>query len=504
MKTPTDNARGRLRRGCGRLLLQALSGALVWAASPGLGEQFWLAAVALAPLFLSLHGTRGWRAAAWGGLGGMLYIVPGKWSTFATAIATMGVSALAQVAYVLIFFALFALPFALFAWAWQRLSAYHDAAAASWLGGFGLTALILHVPTVFPYTPAVMLTGSPVLIQLADVGGEPLLLGLLLTLNIGLAQLIAERRLCWSSGVAVLVPLAVTLSYGAYSLPHWQGPAQPSLSVLTLQGQWPWRSGDGLLLRDRIGSRPLSLVELTRAGLAASPNCDLVIWPESARVPTLPDRTCARGATLAAELGVPILATCHVPHEQAQSFAARLYTPDGLAGEHRKSRLVPMYETRWREDTFSLQPGGGMQLLSAPDLPPLAPAICYEAHFRHDLRRSVADGAQWIAHMANFAVFRHIEIHHWDLAMTRLRAVETRRSILRSVNAGIAGVVQPSGEWEPAAAAGESAARCMPVPVQSGLSVYARHGDRLFWMLLLGFGAALTGPLVRRRLLRGP
>lgn len=489
------------------MLLQALSGALVWAASPGLGAQGWLAAVALVPLFLSLRGTRGWRAAAWGGLGGMCYIVPGKWATFATAIATMGVPAAAQLAYTLIFFALFALPFAIFAWAWQRLEAHHHAAVAPWLGGFGLAALILHLPTVFPYTPAVMLTRYPVLIQLAEVGGEPLLLALLLTLNLGLAQsfpqLMAHYRLRWPTAVGVILPLLLTLGYGAVVLPYWQGPALQSISVLTLQGHWPRQSGDGLLLRDRAGSRPLSLVELTRAGLAESPDCDLVVWPESPRVPTLPDRTCARGATLAAELGVPILATCHVPQGAAQSFAARLYAPTGIAGEHRKSRLVPMYETRWGGEESSLQPGSGMQLLSLPEGPPLAPAICYEAHFRHDLRQSVADGAQWIAHMANFAVFRHIEIHHWDLAMTRLRAVETRRSILRSVNAGVAGVVRPSGEWQPAAAAAESAARCLPVPVNGELTLYTWHGDRPFWMLLLGFAASLAWSGSRRRRRQG-
>lgn len=472
--------------------MQALSGALVWAASPGLGEQGWLAAVALVPFFLSLRGTHGWRAAVWGGVGGMLYIVPGKWSTFATAIAAMGVSKPVELVYVIAFFALFALPFAVFAWAWQRLGTHQGHAAAPWLGGFGLAALILHIPTVFPYTPAVMLTAYPVLIQLADVGGEALLLGLLLTLNIGVAQLVTRHRPRWQAGLAVVAPLTVTLGYGAVTLPQWESPSRDTISVLTLQGRWPWRSGDGLLLRDRARTRPLSLVELTRAGMAESPDCDLVIWPESPRVPTLPDRTCARGASLAAELGVPILATCHVEQGKGQSFAARLYTPEGIAGEHRKSRLVPMYETSWRQQDSSLQPGSRTQRLNPPDLPALAPAICYEAHFRHDLRRSATEGAEWIAHMANFAVFRHIEIHHWDLAMTRLRAVETRRSIVRSVNAAIAGVVLPSGEWLPVGAAGTSAARCMSVPVHSGLSLYVRHGDTLFWLLLLAlFGVAI-------------
>ena len=419
----------------------------------------------------------------------MLYIVPGKWSTFATAIAAMGVSAATGLVYVTVFFALFAVPFAAFAWAWQCLGARQCHAAAPWLGGFGLAVLILHSPSVFPYTPAVMLTAYPLLIQLAEIGGEGLVLGLLLTLNIGLAQLIGGSR---SRGhvAAVLVPLALTLAYGLVSLPKWESKSQHSVSVLTLQGRWPWQSSDALLLRDRARNRPLSVVELTRAGMAEAADCELVVWPESPRVAKLPDRSCQRAATLSRELRVPILATCHDRNERARTFAARLYTPEGLVGEHHKSRLVPMYETRWRPEATALQPGDGMQLLRPPGLPVLAPAICYEAHFRHDLRHSAAAGAQWIAHMANFAVFRHIEIHHWDLAMTRLRAVETRRSIVRSVNAAVAGVVLPSGRWLPAALAGESAARCLKVPTHAGLSPYVRFGDGPLWGLLVIFAGA--------------
>lgn len=473
-----------------RFLLQALSGALVWAASPGLGEQGWLAAVALVPFFLSLHGTRGWRAGAWGGIGGMLYIVPGKWSTFATAIGAMGVSAPLELAYVVGFFALFALPFAVFAGVWQGLGLRKAGIAAPWLGGFGLAALILLSPVVFPYTPAVMLTAYPVLIQLAELGGEPLVLGLLLTLNLGLAQLVIHRRLRWSTFVAVLAPLVATLAYGSVSLSQWQTRPQHSVSVLALQTHLPARSSDAVLLRDRANTRPLSLVELTRTGLDSTPGCDMVVWPESPRLDTLPDRSCARAATLSAELNIPILATCHNQPGQEGSFLARLYTSDGVAGVHPKSRLVPLYETGWHFGAGVPQSARGAQMLEPPGLPALTPAICYEAHFRHDLRRGAETGGEWIAHMANFAVFRHIEIHHWDLAMTRLRAVETRRAIVRSVNAGVAGVVLPSGHWQPAGKAGRSVAQCMSVPAHAGRSLYTRHGDTVFWLLLLAFAGA--------------
>lgn len=479
-------AAGAGRDALRRLGLQALTGALVWAASPGLGELYWLAGIALTPFLLSVHGLRPRPAAAWGLLGGWWYIVPGKWTTFANAIGAMSHGVVLEAASVVLFFLLFCLPFSALALLWSLAARWQRLALMPWAAGFGFAALIASLPTVFPYTPVAMISSVPLLIQLADLGGETLLLGLLLTVNFGFSRLLRMRRQgARAALVAILLPVFLVTAYGAWSLPHWQAVGTDSVSVLGLQAQWPNRSSDSLLLRDVARFRPLSAVELTRAGLAAQPQCELVVWPESSRVPSLPDRACARAAELSVEYATPILASCHDQDAQGRFFPVRLFTPQGLAGEHRKSRLVPVYEASLRRKPQDIQPGAGPDVLRAPGLPPLSPAICYEVHFRNDLRQAVKEGAQLFVHMANFSVFRSPRISRWDLAMTRLRAVETRRSVLRSVNAGVAGLVLPSGDWRSEVAPGKSGAACQTVPLHKQLTVFVRYGDSLFWTILV-------------------
>ena len=77
-----------MRAAASRLGLQSLSGILVWAATPGLGGHAVLASIAFVPLLLSLQSVRGWAAFGWGLFGGLIYIIPGKWTTFVNAAAT--------------------------------------------------------------------------------------------------------------------------------------------------------------------------------------------------------------------------------------------------------------------------------------------------------------------------------------------------------------------------------------------------------------------------------
>ncbi len=467
----------------GRFLLQALAGWLVWAATPGLGEQSYLAALALVPFFFSLSGLKPSAAMRYGVSGGLLYIIPGKWSTFATAIAAMNLDGWLQGGAVLLFFLSYCLPFVWFAGLWARFAVWQQRALMPWLGGFGFAALIVLSPSVFPYTPVVMISALPQWIQLADVGGEALLLGLLLTVNLAVFQLLwhaLHRQFRLASLVSLLLPLTVAWGYALWVLPSWQQTAPESVSILSLQAQWPRNSSDHLLLRDTARKRPLSAIELTRVGLQENPSCQMVVWPESARAPSLPDRACAAAADLAVEYQRAVLASCLDSDAQGRYFPARLFTAAGLLGEHRKSRLIPLYESPIQTGPEDLQPGSGPDVLKAPGLPALSPSICYEVHFRHDLRQATQNGAQVLVHMANFAVFRHPAISAWDLAMTRLRAVETRRAVVRSVNGGSAGMVLPTGEWLPTAPQGESGSRCFMAPVHSETSMYVRWGDRVF------------------------
>ena len=454
-----------------RLALQALSGALVWLATPGLGGVSAVAAVAFVPLLSSLAGLRGWRALAWGLLGGLFYIVPGKWATFANAAHAANQSLLPEFVLVLGFFLTYAAPFAAAAWlmsGWQRRGqpAALQSLLSPWVTGFGLAALILIVPALFPFTPVVLISADPRWIQLADLGGEPLLLGLLLTVNAGLATALRPgRHRATASLLAVGLPLAAAIAH-----PGWEAAADQgrdgSLDVLALQTYWPVGAGNRVVLSDRRDTAPRSAIELTRAGLRDAPQCQVVVWPE---IPAQPgrDQSCERAAALAAATGLTILTTCHETQPTGRRiFPARLYTGDGPVGEHRKSRLIPGFERRLFDSATDInpgiKPGAGPTLFTPAGRAPFAPSICYEIHFRDDLRRMTRQGAQWFAHMANFNVFRSPLISEWDLAMTRLRAVENRRAIVRAVNAGVAGMVLPSGAWVPAARPDGPAATCHP------------------------------------------
>ena len=467
-----------------RVALQGASAVLVAAATPGLGNLYWLAGVALTPFVLSLRGLRGPGAFAWGLTGGFAFTALGKWSTFTNAVATLGYTGASLTAAVALFFAVQAAPVGLFAAFWQGLGRWRPRMLGPWLGGFLLAACFLVVSTIFPYTPAVMLTGAPVLIQLAEIGGEPLVLGLLMTVNLGVAHALTTWRVDLTSMLAIALPVVVCIGYGVWALAGLRVPGDAGVAVLALESDWPRGADRRMLLRDSPRARPRSAIELTRHGMAANPDCQLIVWPESASRPAVPDRQCERGQRLSLELHRPLLASCHDEDDAGLFVAARLYAPFQETVQHRKSRLVRRYET----GLFAASDPAGetnLELLSTPVIAAFAPEICYEIHHSADLRRDVRAGAEFIVHTANFATFRSPKIAAWDLAMTQLRAVEIRRSIVRSVNGGAAGMVYASGNWTPGLSADGIGAVCHQVPVSATVTMNVRWGNRVFWSVFI-------------------
>ena len=91
-----------------------------------------------------------------------------------------------------------------------------------WLAGFGLAGLIVITPAMFPFTLAVLISDVSDLIQLADIGGEPLLLGLLMTGNVAVATALNHRKaLLAPAAIAMLLAVGLAPSYA-----HWGASAQ--------------------------------------------------------------------------------------------------------------------------------------------------------------------------------------------------------------------------------------------------------------------------------------
>lgn len=191
----------------------ALSGALVAASAPGVGGQSWLVWIAFLPWLASLSGLRPARAAFSGFAMGLAYIIPGRWETFAAAIGAAGPQGVERDLWTLLFFASYALPFAIYAaldrWLVSRAQALPPTARAL-LRASVLAGLVCGLWSPFPYTPAVAAVDFIGFAQWASVGGEPLLLTLLLWPGMLLAELIRARP-GWRESTRSMLPLLAVL-----------------------------------------------------------------------------------------------------------------------------------------------------------------------------------------------------------------------------------------------------------------------------------------------------
>ena len=75
-----------------------------------------------------------------------------------------------------------------------------------------------------------------------------------------------------------------------------------------------------------------------------------------------------------------------------------------------------------------------------------APIICYESIYGEFITDYVRKGAQFLAIITNDAWWGNTPGHRQLLSYARLRAIENRRSIVRSANTGISAIINTKGE----------------------------------------------------------
>jgi apolipoprotein N-acyltransferase len=120
--------------------------------------------------------------------------------------------------------------------------------------------------------------------------------------------------------------------------------------------------------------------------------------------------------------------------------------------------------------------------------------ICYEDSDPYLARQYVAaEPVDFLVNISNDGWFKGTEEHEQHLAVCRFRAVEARRSVVRSVNMGISAVIDPDGEAVVTAA----------VPLDTRAPPYALLGDWLPAACWAVAGVALAAGFVRRRVTGG-
>lgn len=186
--------------------------------------------------------------------------------------------------------------------------------------------------------------------------------------------------------------------------------------------------------------------------------------------------------------------------------SAVLLSPRGeFIGQYDKIQLVPFSEylplAGWLsslgplvKEISSFQAGERQVLLPAGE-GRLAVAICYEGVFPGLAREAAERGAGVLVVLSNDGWFGRSAAPAQLLTMTRLRAVETRRFLLRATNTGITVVVDPLGRIVAQAPPFERATMPARFSFRSEQSSYTRNGD---WFAALC--AVLAVGLLARKL----
>ena len=329
----------------------------------------------------------------------------------------------------------------------------------------------------FPWGRAAFSQTSGLLLPTASVVGVPGLSFLVALVGAGAASLVlaavAARTGSWSwrraaaAAAALIVPLiagSVLLGTGAPGT-H----STSTLEVAAVQGNVPRLGLDFNAQRravlDNHVNETMELARQVQRGERRRP--DLVLWPENASdIPPLQNEDAAAEIRTAVTIaGVPITVGTLMPNPDGPTNSVLLWgLTDGVADQMPSDRydkhiIQPFGEyLPWR-DFFrhfssyadragNFQAGTGPAILTA-DTPNgqvrVGVSTCWEVAFDRSPRQAVNDGAQFLYVPTNNATFGLTDMSSQQLAMSRVRAVETGRSVAVVSTSGLSALIRPDG-----------------------------------------------------------
>jgi len=104
-------------------------------------------------------------------------------------------------------------------------------------------------------------------------------------------------------------------------------------------------------------------------------------------------------------------------------------------------------------------------------------AICYESIYGELFGKFIQNGANLMTVITNDSWWADSQGHKQHFEMSRLRAVETRRYVVRAANGGFSGIIDPCGNVLQKTKYNERTAVKATVFAQNGETFYVHHGD---------------------------
>lgn len=438
-----------------RLVLAVLAGVLMAASFPPLGASL------LAPIAVALMTGIVWRqrpliAAGLGGLVGVVFFaILLRWLALVGSDAWVALSVFCALWFALLAAAsavLSRLPYApiWIAAAWVAQEALRDRIP---LGGFPWGRLA-YAQTATSLTPW------------ASIGGAALVTFLTALAGTCLAYAVICLRRQDQKTAALVLAGVVVIAVSGLALPRsveGQDAGGPPVSVAAvIQGGVP---STGLAVADerrevlrRHVDMTIDLAAAVDRGEASQP--DFVIWPEnSTDIDPLRDTQAAASITEAATaIGVPILvgAVLSVSDTEVANVGIVWDPLTGPGETYVKQRPVPFGEyvpfrplltriigrfDQVPRDFIAGDSSGVLQVGNAL----VGDVICFEIAYDDVVINAVRDGGRVLAVQTNNATFAGLGQPEQQVAMSRLRAVETSRTVLVAATSGISAIIDPIG-----------------------------------------------------------
>jgi apolipoprotein N-acyltransferase len=316
---------------------------------------------------------------------------------------------------------------------------------------------------------------QPLLIQAADLGGHYLITFSVVLINALLFWLLDRILVSRSSSSDTSDyhfghPMTVFLllsCLGGYSVVRYQQISSETATadtalVSAVQGNIEQSKKWSPTQKEKTVERYLSL---SAQALEGEEKPELVVWPETA-LPFYPAReplmnrvrAFVRKNEIHLLTGSPYF-TVSPENKKPVTYSnsALLLNRSGrLSARYNKQHLVPFGEYvplrtyLWFikplvELIGDFTPGDSFDPLDA-DRVQAGVLICFESIFPDIARREAVKGANLLINLTNDAWYGESSAPHHSWAMTVFRAVENRRSLVRSANTGISGFVSPTGE----------------------------------------------------------
>ncbi|MFB9376494.1 apolipoprotein N-acyltransferase [Kineococcus gynurae] len=519
------------------LLLAAVGGAALWSAFPGsVSAAGWWAAAPLgvALLVVASAGARARRGALLGFVFGFVFLFPHlHWSGIYVGLLPWTALAVVSAAFYGVYGAF--LPRLLR----SRLGLGPVAVAAGWVA---LEAARARFPFGgFPWGKVAFSQADAPTLGLAALGGSAavsfvtVLAGALLGWGLlALRRVPAPPDAARGAGrlraFAVAAVLAVLVGAVGALVPRPSAAEDGTRRIAAVQGNVPEAglefNAERRAVLDNHANATLELARAVREGRAAQP--DLVLWPEnSSDIDPLrnPDAAAViEQATDAIDAPVLVGAVLEEPAPDLSNAGLVSLPGEGLSGatvenlrRYVKHRPAPFGEFMPYRSFFRIFSdkvdlvrhdfvhGSGPSVVEMDGVR-VGDVICFEVAFDDLPVQAVRDGAEMIVVQTNNATFGFSDEAVQQLAMSRLRAVETGRSVVQISTVGVSSIITPDGRATESSRLFTRAVLQGEVPLRTSTTWAVRLGSApelgLCVLALVLVGTARRGPRTGRR--RGP